>query len=68
MVPRDRAGSGCQFCDPIVRRTVYGKPGDTVVRVVDSLNADGTVSRAIFTRGYVDRIAVRVAFVPPVPK
>lgn len=60
--PRDRAGLGCMHCDPVVRATTYGGPGDSFVRVTDSLNADGTISPMVVAKGYVGAVDVKVSF------
>ncbi len=54
MIGHDRGGLRCLTCDPVVRVTTYGGPGDQFVRVTDSLNADGSVSRQVVARVRVD--------------
>lgn len=56
------AGMRCG-CDPVVRATTYGGKDDGFIRVVDSLNADGSISRLILARGSVGHIDVVVGFV-----
>ncbi len=56
----DMSGLRCLACDPVVSATTYGDESDPFVRVVDSMNADGTISRVIFARGYASTIDVAV--------